>query len=77
MPYLVASVSEMLELDMDQVEEGGNVDLDARRTQCAIIKTSMRSSSFLPMIGLVPADQLKPGDMVGVNKVGFPSELIA
>ncbi len=72
MPYLIATVMELLELDMDQEEDGANVDLDARRTKCAIIKTTTRATTFLPIVGLVPVEQLKPGDLVGVNKVCAP-----
>lgn len=50
-------------------EEGANVDLDAAKTQCAVIKTSTRATYFLPVVGLVDSNDLKPGDLVGVNKV--------
>jgi 26S proteasome regulatory subunit T5 len=30
-----------------------------------------RQTVFLPMIGLVPADKLKPGDLIGVNKDSY------
>lgn len=42
-----------------------------RKGKCAVIKTSTRQTVFLPMIGLVPADKLKPGDLVGVNKDSY------
>jgi len=35
---------------------------------CAIVKTSLRQTVYLPVIGLVPAKDLNPGDLVGVNK---------
>jgi len=38
---------------------------------CAVIKTSMEQTIYLPVIGLVPADELKPGDLIGVNKDTF------
>jgi len=38
---------------------------------CAVIKTSMRQTIYLPVIGLVPAKELNPGDLVGVNKDTF------
>jgi ATP-dependent 26S proteasome regulatory subunit len=34
-----------------------------------VLKTSTRQTVFLPVVGLVDADALKPGDLVGVNKV--------
>lgn len=42
-----------------------------RKGKCAVIKTSTRQTVFLPLIGLVPADQLRPGDLIGVNKDSY------
>jgi 26S proteasome regulatory subunit T5 len=75
LPYLVGNVVEILEMDPDideDSEEGANVDLDSRRKgKCAVIKTSTRQTIFLPIVGLVPADTLKPGDLIGVNKDSY------
>lgn len=71
LPYLVGTVVEILDVDgtEESSAEGANVDLDsARKGKCAVVRTSTRQTVFLPMLGLVPADQLKPGDIVGVNK---------
>ncbi|OJT03952.1 26S protease regulatory subunit 6A, partial [Trametes pubescens] len=65
LPYLVGNVVEILDVDPEGEEDGGNRDLDSmRKGKCAVIKTSTRQTVFLPMIGLVPADKLKPGDLV-------------
>ncbi|TGZ64604.1 hypothetical protein CRM22_006292 [Opisthorchis felineus] len=74
LPYLVANVVELLDVcPQDQErEDGANVDLDSlRKGKCAVIKTSTRQTYFLPVIGLVPAEELKPGDLVGVNKDSY------
>lgn len=76
LPYLVANVAEILDIDPDRdendVAEGGQLDLDAQRKgKCAVVKTSTRQTVFLPMIGLVPADKIKPGDLVGVQKESY------
>ncbi|KER31898.1 hypothetical protein T265_01982 [Opisthorchis viverrini] len=74
LPYLVANVVELLDVSpQDQErEDGANVDLDSlRKGKCAVIKTSTRQTYFLPVIGLVPAEELKPGDLVGVNKDSY------
>lgn len=42
-----------------------------RKGKCAVIKTSTRQTVFLPLIGLVPPENLKPGDLVGVNKDSY------
>merc|ERR1711992_504250 len=53
-------------------EDGANVDLDSQRKgKCAVIKTSTRQTYFLPIIGLVEPEELKPGDLVGVNKDSY------
>ncbi|KAI1715981.1 ATPase family associated with various cellular activities (AAA) domain-containing protein [Ditylenchus destructor] len=68
LPYLVSNVIELLDPEETQEEEGANVDLDAYKTKCAVIKTSTHATYFLPMVGLVDPAELKPGDLVGVNK---------
>lgn len=56
----------------DEEEEGANVDLDAQRKgKCAVVKTSTRQTIFLPMVGLVDSEKLKPADLVGVNKDSY------
>lgn len=81
LPYLVSNVIELLDVDPnDQEEDGANIDLDSQRKgKCAVIKTSTRQTYFLPVIGLVDAEKLKPGDLVvsGVPepRQGFSSEL--
>jgi len=74
LPYLVSNVIELLDVDPQDAaeEEGANVDLDSQRKgKCAVIKTSTRQTYFLPVIGLVDPEQLKPGDLVGVNKDSY------
>ena len=59
-------------MDPDGEEEGAAQDLDSmRKGKCAVIKTSTRQTVFLPLIGLVPAEKLKPGDLIGVNKDSY------
>ncbi|CAB4064561.1 PSMC3 [Lepeophtheirus salmonis] len=75
LPYLVSNVIELLDVDPDELgveEDGANVDLDSQRKgKCAVIKTSTRQTYFLPVIGLVEPEKLKPGDLVGVNKDSY------
>ncbi|KAF7259916.1 hypothetical protein EG68_02493 [Paragonimus skrjabini miyazakii] len=74
LPYLVANVVELLDVTPQdyEKEDGANVDLDSQRKgKCAVIKTSTRQTYFLPVIGLVPPEELKPGDLVGVNKDSY------
>ena len=62
LPYLVATVIELLDVDPaeDGDNEGANVDLDGQKAgKCAVVKTSTRQTYFLPVIGLVDAEDLK------------------
>ncbi|KAI1933565.1 26S proteasome regulatory subunit 6A [Ophidiomyces ophidiicola] len=74
LPYLVGNVVELLDLDVEKeaAEEGANIDLDATRVgKSAVIKTSTRQTIFLPLIGVVDHEKLKPGDLIGVNKDSY------
>ncbi|KIX03145.1 26S protease regulatory subunit 6A [Rhinocladiella mackenziei CBS 650.93] len=74
LPYLVGNVVELLDLDVEAeaAEEGANIDLDATRVgKSAVIKTSTRQTIFLPLIGLVDHNKLKPSDLIGVNKDSY------
>ncbi|EIW81020.1 26S proteasome subunit P45 [Coniophora puteana RWD-64-598 SS2] len=72
LPYLVGNVVEILDMDPDAEEDGANQDAESmRRGKCAVVKTSTRQTVFLPMIGLVPPEKLKPSDLVGVNKDSY------
>ncbi|KAI9791319.1 MAG: 26S proteasome regulatory subunit 6A [Peltula sp. TS41687] len=74
LPYLVGNVVELLDMDptAEAAEEGANIDLDATRVgKSAVIKTSTRQTIFLPLIGLVDPNNLKPGDLIGVNKDSY------
>lgn len=47
----------------EEEEDGANVDLDAQRKgKCVVLKTSTRQTIFLPVVGLVDANSLKPGE---------------
>eukprot|EP00049_Salpingoeca_infusionum_P013709 m.256027 g.256027 ORF g.256027 m.256027 type:complete len:425 (-) comp15512_c0_seq12:1376-2650(-) len=72
LPYLVSNIVELLDVEEDSEQDGASGDSDSeRKGKCAVIKTSTRQTVFLPAIGLVPADKLKPGDLVGVNKDSY------
>eukprot|EP01063_Lacrimia_lanifica_P017514 TRINITY_DN24593_c0_g1_i1.p1 TRINITY_DN24593_c0_g1~~TRINITY_DN24593_c0_g1_i1.p1 ORF type:complete len:457 (+),score=223.61 TRINITY_DN24593_c0_g1_i1:48-1373(+) len=71
LPYLVATLVEILDEDPeDEAEdEGEHVDVDdQRKGKSAVVKTSTRQTIYLPVIGLVEPEKLKPNDLVGVNK---------
>lgn len=80
LPYLVGNIVEVLDSapgegsdgEDDGEEDGAAADADAgRRGKCVVLKTSTRQTVFLPVVGLVDAETLKPGDLVGVNKDSY------
>ena len=69
---LSSNTPQILDLPPEGEEDGANRDVEAaRQGKSAVIKTSTRQTVFLPMIGLVPAEQLKPNDLIGVNKDSY------
>lgn len=87
LPYLVSNVVEVLEVDEDEdmgddvlgssvngiqamaIDSKGKMAPSSNKG--AVVKTSTRTTAFLPMVGLVSAEELKPGELVGVNKDSF------
>ncbi len=73
LPYLVGNVVEVLDIrpDDDEEEDGAAIDLDSQRKgKCVVLKTTTRQTIFLPVVGLVDADKLKPGDLVSDARHG-------
>ena len=73
LPYLVGNIVEILDAGAeDEEEDGASADLDAKRTgKSVVLKTSTRQTIFLPVVGLVDPETLKPGDLIGVNKDSY------
>lgn len=81
LPYLVANIVELLEVEeegdegddeeSEQFNENDKQRKSKPKSKCAVVKTTTRTTSFLPLIGLVDSETLKPGDLVGVNKDSF------
>lgn len=71
LPYLVANIVEIIEVIKPAEEgEGGAVRAPVKM-KCPIIKTTTRQTIFLPVAGLVDVEDLKPGDLIGVNKDSY------
>mmetsp|Transcript_9566 Transcript_9566/g.26003 ORF Transcript_9566/g.26003 Transcript_9566/m.26003 type:complete len:439 (+) Transcript_9566:228-1544(+) len=78
LPYLVGNIVEVLDnadvLDEEEQDDGGVSYQEAgtkSTKKCVVLKTSTRQTVFLPVPGLVDAETLKPGDLVGVNKDSY------
>jgi len=78
-PLLVSNVVEILPpfdecmVASNEAEDGDAMDItiDSKKRTTCVIKTSTRETIFLPHPGLVPTDQMRPGDLVGVNKESY------
>ena len=77
LPYLVANVVEILDLPAEDGDEEGNPPPKPSSSssssassghKCAVVKSTLRSTFFLPEVGLVDPSELHPGDLIGVNK---------
>ena len=72
LPYLVANVVEIVEPYVDPEEDGGVTDISLVPTcKGAVVKTSTRQTVFLPLPGLIRAEELAPAELVGVNKDSY------
>lgn len=69
LPYLVSNVVEVLELESEENE--GEETADPAKQTAVVIKTSTRQTIFLPIPGLVDVIELRPADLIGVNKDSF------
>lgn len=82
LPHLVATVGEIVDWVEDE-EDGNGSGLGQKNTKkdqqpkpkeitkAIVIKTSTRSTYFLPSAGLCLASELRPGELLGVNKDSF------
>jgi 26S proteasome regulatory subunit T5 len=72
---MVANVGEILEPDFDDEDEkdgsGFNSELAMKNKKAMVVKTTGRHTVYLPVIGMLDSDQMKPGDLIAVNKESF------
>jgi len=78
LPHMIANVGEILDIedDVNDAKEGSGFvqkksESEKKTSKALIIKTSGRHTMYLPSFGLVEPGELKPGDMIGVNKESF------
>lgn len=78
LPYLVANVIEIIEPylepgDIDSKDKGGSSSGTEIIPECkgVVVKTSTRQTVFLPIPGLIRAENCQPGELVGVNKDSY------
>jgi 26S proteasome regulatory subunit T5 len=78
LPFLVAHVIETLPLPDDEIpdvkalhRDGSIPRPDEPGPLSVVVKTTTRETVFLPQPGLVPAEELRPSDMVGLSKDSY------
>ena len=80
LPYLVATVGEILNaIDDDEENNGSGLGGQSNKTKSAVkevrkavvVKTTSRQTFYLPSSGLVDASELKPGELIAVNKESY------
>ena len=80
LPHMVANVGEILEPEEDDDgQDGSGFDVkkvpgdkkDEKKQKPLVIKTTGRHTVYLPVPGMVEAEDLKPGELIAVNKESF------
>jgi len=75
---MVANVGEILDVEdeEDEGKEGSGfaikkTDKQAKTKKALVIKTTGRHTIYLPVLGMVEAEDLKPGELIACNKESF------
>lgn len=75
---MVANVGEILDVEDDQNEgrEGSGFAVKKNQQQlktkkALVIKTTARHTIYLPVFGMVEPEELKPGELIAVNRESF------
>jgi 26S proteasome regulatory subunit T5 len=73
LPHMVANVGEILDNDEDEDEEkdGFRQENISKKKKAIVVKTTGRQTIYLPVIGMMEPEELKPGDLIAVNKESF------
>ena len=74
LPHMVANVGEILDVEDDEEDKdssGFKVDVANKTKKAMVVKTTGRHTIYLPVIGMVEPDEVKPGDLIAVNKESF------
>jgi len=71
LPYLVSNIVEVLDVEAEEAEDQVSGSNQPATEKAVVIKTSTRQTIFLPIPGLVDVAELKPSDLIGVNKDSF------
>ncbi len=73
LPHMVANVGEILDAENeDDDDKDGFKQENVKKNQKAlVVKTTGRHTIYLPVPGMVEPEELKPGELIAVNKESF------
>lgn len=77
LPHLVANVGEILDIVDEKDERTGSgftsdkKDKEFKETKALVIKTTSRASMYFPGLGMLEEKEIKPGDLIAVNREMF------
>lgn len=74
LPHMVANVGEILDADDDEEDKdtsGFKQDVANKTKKAMVVKTTGRHTIYLPVIGMIEPEEVRPGDLIAVNKESF------
>lgn len=72
LPHMVANVGEILDVEDDEEEkDSSGFQVANKMKKALVVKTTGRHTIYLPVIGMVEPEELKPGELIAVNKESF------
>jgi 26S proteasome regulatory subunit T5 len=74
LPHMVANVGEILDVEEDEEDKdtsGFKQENVSKTKKAMVVKTTGRHTIYLPVIGMVEPEELKPGELIAVNKESF------
>ena len=78
LPHMVSNIGELIDVE-EEPEEGQEgsgfaIKKTAQQTEkrkAVVIKTTSRQTIYLPVLGMVEPEDVKPGDLIAVNKESY------
>lgn len=74
LPHMVANVGEILDCEEEEEDKdtsGFKQENVSKTKKAMVVKTTGRHTIYLPVIGMIEADEVRPGDLIAVNKESF------
>jgi 26S proteasome regulatory subunit T5 len=74
LPHMVANVGEILDVEEDEEDKdtsGFKQENVSKTKKAMVVKTTGRHTIYLPVIGMIEPEEVRPGDLIAVNKESF------